>query len=156
MQNSEMLRKFEFIVNTTREFMTMINRDHRYVAANRAYCNARNRSNDEVVGKSITEIWGIEKTKIILKYLDECFRGREVHYESWFEFPALGRRCFEVYAYPFTEEETVTHVVVVSRDVTERKELEKKAFVDPLTGVYNYTMYEAKNDGRNRVAPYSD
>ncbi len=138
MDEKNLLSKFEFIVNTTKEFMTMIDENRRYVAANKAYCVAHNMTQDQVIGKSIADIWGSERTKIIRKYVDECFTGREVHYESWFEFPALGERCFEVYCYPFIDDDEVTHIVVVSRDITERKELERKVFVDPLTGVYNY------------------
>ncbi|MCP4601909.1 MAG: GGDEF domain-containing protein [Proteobacteria bacterium] len=138
MKDESHLARLEFIVNTSKEFMTMISRDYRYVAANKAYCAAHNREEEAVVGKTISEIWGKEKNKDIIGYVDECFTNREVHYESWFEFPALGMRCFEVYCYPFIEQEIVTHIVVVSRDITERKVLEEKVFIDPLTGLYNY------------------
>ncbi len=138
MDEKKSLSKYEFIVNTSKEFMTMIDSSRRYVAANKAYCMAHNMTQDQVVGKTIVDIWGSERTEIIQKYVNECFTGREVHYESWFDFPALGKRCFEVYCYPFIDGDTVTHIVVVSRDITERKELERKVFVDPLTDVYNY------------------
>ncbi|MCP4965307.1 MAG: GGDEF domain-containing protein [bacterium] len=138
MEHKQRIKKYEFIVNTSNEFMTMIDREHRYVEANQAYCQAHNRTLDQVLGKTISEMWGEEKTVIIRKFVDECFKGHEVNYESWFEFPALGRRCFEVYCYPFNEGEETTHIVVVSRDITERKELQHKVFVDPLTNMFNY------------------
>jgi len=138
MSESNRLKKYEFIVNTSQEFMTMIDRDRRYQAANKAYCAAHNMSFEEIAGKTIEEIWGKEKAVIIRKYVDECFTGRQIRYESWFEFPALGTRCFEVYCYPFIEDGETTHIVVVSRDITERKILEQKVFVDPLTDLFNY------------------
>ncbi len=146
MNQKDMLKKFEFIVNTSQEFMTMINRDYVYVAANQAYCKAHKRKNKDVVGATIDDVWG-EATAVIIKgYLHEAFSGREVHYESWFDFPALGKRCFEVYSYPFVEEGETTHIVVISRDITERKLLEEKAFVDPLTGLYNYRYLNQRLD----------
>ncbi|MFC1668935.1 diguanylate cyclase [Spirochaetota bacterium] len=135
---NDMLKKFEFIVNTSNEFMTLINRDYEYEAANLAYCNAHNRKQKDIVGKTVAEIWGDEKSEIIKGYIQECFAGRQVHYESWFEFPALGLRCFEVYCYPYIEKGVTTNMVVISRDITARKKMEERVFVDPLTGLYNY------------------
>ena len=59
----DMLKKFEFIVNTSNEFMTLINRDYIYEAANLAYCKAHNRKHEEIVGKTVAEIWGKEKKR---------------------------------------------------------------------------------------------
>jgi diguanylate cyclase (GGDEF)-like protein/PAS domain S-box-containing protein len=138
MIREDLLKKYEFIVNTSKEFMTLISRDYVYEAANDSYCRAHNRTSDQVVGKTVAEIWGGQKSEVIKGYIQECFQGRVVHYESWFEFPALGLRCFEVYCYPYQEKGTTTHMVVVSRDITERKQMEEKVFVDPLTGLFNY------------------
>ncbi|MHC4661802.1 MAG: sensor domain-containing diguanylate cyclase [Planctomycetota bacterium] len=146
MLDAKLKEKFEFIVNTSKEFMTMIGKDHRYVMANSSYCEAHKREQKDVIGREIVDIWGEEKYKIIRKYVDECFTGREVHYESWFEFPALGMKCFEVYCYPFFEEQAVTNIVVISRDITERKILQEKVFVDQLTGLYNYRYMNQRID----------
>jgi len=53
-----------------------------------------------------------------------------VHYQEWFDFPGLDKRYFDVRYYPYyNKEAVVTHVVVVTHDITERKiaeqELEK-------------------------------
>src|SRR5512139_1005736 len=85
------LRRFEFIVNTAEEFMTLVNRDRVYVAVNRAYCRARNTGAESIIGKSVKEVWGEELYAAELKrHFDECFAGREVHHEGWFEFPRGG------------------------------------------------------------------
>ncbi len=144
MNNKDMLKKYEFIVNTSREFMTMINRDYQYEAANKAYCDAHNRKPGDIIGKTVGDIWGEDKVDVIKGYIHECFSGREVHYESWFEFPALGMRCFEVYCYPFKEKGETSHMVVVSRDITERKIMEEKVFVDPLTNLYNFRYFNQR------------
>jgi PAS domain S-box-containing protein len=116
----EMLRRYEFIANTSREFMTLIDADHTYRAANESYCRAQNKTQEEIIGKTVADVWGEERylTKV-RGHLDKCFAGEEVHYQEWFEFADLGLRCFAVHCYPYYSAGTVTHAVVVSRDVTE-------------------------------------
>ncbi|RKY55180.1 MAG: hypothetical protein DRP89_03805 [Candidatus Neomarinimicrobiota bacterium] len=127
----EMSRRYEFIVNNAKEFMTLINSDYIYEAANDSYCFAHNKKRKEIIGKTAANIWGKEIfDNVIHKCLDECLSGSEVHYQEWFEFPSLGRRYFDVRYYPYyNKEAVVTHVVLVTHDITQRKiaeeELEK-------------------------------
>jgi PAS domain S-box-containing protein len=123
----ETWRRYDFIVNTSRDFMSLINRNYAYEAVNESYCRAHNKTQEEIVGHNAADVWGEERYLIQIKeYLDKCFAGNEVHYQDWFEFAALGRRCFDVAYYPYYGREgTVTHVIVVSRDVTERERAEE-------------------------------
>jgi len=119
----ETRKKYEFIVNTSKEFMTLINRDYVYEAVNESYCQALNRTREEVVGKSMTEIWGEEKFRSTIKdHIDLCFSGKEVTMQSKFTFGALDERYIDIHYYPFYNEEgIITHSAVVSTDITERK-----------------------------------
>jgi PAS domain S-box-containing protein len=119
-------RKYEFIANTSKEFMTLIDKNYVYEAVNEPYCRAQNRTREEIIGRTVADIWGEERFSTQIKeHLDQCFAGNEVHYQAWFEFAVLGLRCFDVACYPYYSEGTVRHVVVVSRDVTERKRTEE-------------------------------
>ncbi|MBL8993126.1 MAG: EAL domain-containing protein [Spirochaetia bacterium] len=135
--------KFKFIADTSKEFMTLISSDFRYEAANKAYLFAHGKTLSDVLGKSVDEIWGKKLFESVIKpALMESFEGKEIEYESWFPFPAMGVRCFEVRQYPYAEKSgKITHIAVVSRDITERKEVELKltfqAFHDELTGLGN-------------------
>jgi len=124
----EVLGRYEFIANASNEFMTLINQHYVYEAANDAYCAAHGRPRAEIIGKPVAEIWGQETFRTVIKgYLDECFTGKNVQYEAWFEFGALGRRYYAVHYYPYTDQQgTVTHCVVVSHDLTERKSSEDR------------------------------
>jgi PAS domain S-box-containing protein len=124
----EFLRRYGFIVNTAREFMTLINRDYIYEAANDAYCMAHGKVRGEIVGQTVASVWGDETfNTVIKKYLDQAFAGEEVHYESWFTFEKLGRRCFDVKYYPYTDMKgEITHCVVVSFDTTAYKTSEEQ------------------------------
>jgi len=103
--------------------MTLINRDYIYEAANDSYCLAHGKKREEIIGKTVVSLWGEEVFYgTIKRNLNICFSGKEVNYEEWFNFPALGKHCFDVRYYPYYDKEaTVTHTVVVTHDITQRK-----------------------------------
>jgi len=115
-------QKFEFIASAAKDLMTLINRHHVYEAANAAYRSTVKGDND-IVGKSVWEVWGEDAYKNIIKpYLDRCLSGEQVHYEAWIDFHERGRGYFDVIYYPYRDEDgQVTHTVVVSHDITARK-----------------------------------
>ncbi|MEE8392363.1 MAG: PAS domain S-box protein, partial [Anaerolineae bacterium] len=112
----EALREYAFIANTSKEFMTLIDKNHPYEAANDSYCQAHNRSREEIVGKTVADVWGRETYVTQIRgHLDECFAGNETNYQVWFEFTALGLCCLDVTYYPYYDDGgTVTHAVIVS------------------------------------------
>ncbi len=124
----EMWRRYEFIVNSSREFMTLINRDYVYEAVNESYCKIYSKTREEIVNKTVADIWGEERFKTVIKtYLDQCFAGNEVRKQVWINFASLGWRYFDVTYYPYYGNgATVTHAVVVSRDITERKRADEE------------------------------
>jgi len=119
----EMRRRYEFIANNSKEFMTLINKDYIYEAANDSYCFAYGKKQENIVGKSVVEIWGKDVFNTTIKeFLDKCFTGEEANYEEWFSFSALGKRYFDVRYYPYyNKDAVVTHAVVVTHDITQRK-----------------------------------
>lgn len=123
---AEMERRYEFIANNAKEFMTLINRDYIYEAVNESYCKAHNKKREDVIGNTVADNWGEKIFNTILKgYLDKCFTGSEVRYQKWFNFPGLGKRYFDVAYYPYRNKEgIITHAVVVTHDITERKQAE--------------------------------
>jgi len=54
----EVWRRYEFIVNTSHDFLSLIDIRYTYVAANRAYCLAHNKTREEIVTLSVSKIWG--------------------------------------------------------------------------------------------------
>ncbi|MEW6386636.1 MAG: PAS domain S-box protein [Thermodesulfobacteriota bacterium] len=119
----EALLKYQFIANTSKDFMTLIDRNYLYGAANAAFCQAHGKTREEVVGTSVASIWGQNTFDQIIKdYLDQCFTGQAVEYEGWFDFGKRGRGCFNVSYNPyFNEDGTVAYAAVVTHDVTQRK-----------------------------------
>jgi len=118
-----MWKRYAFIANTSKEFMTLIDQARTYVAVNDAYCKAHDKARADIVGKTLAEVWGPARYEThIQDNLEQCFAGHEMHYQAWFEFAALGRRYLDVAYYPYFDREVVTHVVVVSHDDTEHRQ----------------------------------
>ena len=115
--------KYDFIINTSKSFMSLIDRNYTYEAINNAFASAHNLIREEVIGKSLSEIWGESSFREIIKpNLDKTFADNEIYYQAWFDIPKLGKRFFEVTFYPFRNETgEVTHTVVDTFDITERK-----------------------------------
>jgi len=128
MSNRQLAKQYEFIVNASRDLMTLIDHNHTYVAANEAYCHAHSKTRSEIVGQTVARVWGETRYLDQIKpSLNQCFAGEEVHYQSWFEVAELGRRFFDVAYYPyFGDDGAVTHVAVVSRDITQLKKIEEE------------------------------
>ncbi|HBA54835.1 PAS domain S-box protein [Syntrophorhabdus aromaticivorans] len=117
----------DFILNTMKSLMTLVNSDYTYDAVNEPYCRAHNRQEREIVGKTVSSIWGRKAFKKTIKpCLDQCFAGAEVRDEAWIEFPALGRRYCEIIYSPYPPDgDSITHAAVLTYDITERKQAEE-------------------------------
>ncbi|MHB8883303.1 MAG: HD domain-containing phosphohydrolase [Thermodesulfovibrionales bacterium] len=124
----ETWKRYDFIVNTSKDYLSLIDRNYRYVAANDAYCRAQNRTREEIIDSTVSDIWGRAAfQKIIKKQLDYCFAGEEVRYKGRFRFAAAGPTDMDIIYYPyFNNRGIVTHAVVVSRDVTEQQKTEQE------------------------------
>ncbi|MBI4661129.1 MAG: PAS domain S-box protein [Verrucomicrobia bacterium] len=119
-QLEENWKRYEAIVNTAKDLFSLIDAEGRYVAVNEAYCRAHRKTRQEIIGKSVAEIWGEQVFhQAIREPLQRSLRGEEVRYQARFAFPALGERLYEVSYYPYTQEEAVMHVIVVTHDITE-------------------------------------
>ena len=120
-------QKYDFIVNASKSMFTLVDRNYKYEAVNDAFCKAHNLIRDEVVGKTLIEVWGEDSfDKYIRKNFDDSFKNNVVRYQAWFEVPSRGMRCFEVTFYPYKEEgDDVTHTVVDTMDITDKQKAEE-------------------------------
>lgn len=119
--------KYDFIVNASRSMFTLVDRSYTYEAVNDAFCKAHNLVRDQIIGKTLSELWGEESfNKYIRKNFDDSFENNVVRYQAWFEVPSRGLRCFEVTFYPYKEKgNEVTHTVVDTMDITDKQKAEE-------------------------------
>ena len=122
----EIRRKYEFIANASKELMALINRDYKYEAVNEEYCSALSKERTDIIGKSVSKIFGEDVfNNMIKEQIDKCFEGAEAIHEAWFTLPVIGKKYMEIACYPYKNQSNkVTHVVFVNRDITERKRKE--------------------------------
>ncbi len=124
----ETRRRYEFIANTAGDFMTLIDQNYVYQAANDAYCRAQNKPREAIIGSSVADIWGKPRFETKIKTnLDRCFSGKELNDQAWLEFPALGWCYVEISYFPFRDkEDQITHCVVITRDITQQERAESE------------------------------
>lgn len=133
--------KYEYIVNSSKDFITLIDRRYTYEIVNDTYCEVVERSKEELLGATVADVWGEEVFNRTIKgYLDRCFEGEYVHYIEQFKFGSFSKYMHVSY-YPYFEYGTLTHALVFSHDITHIGELESKLnhyeYRDPVTGLFN-------------------
>ena len=81
-RRAKKLQEFEKAVEGLEEMITVVDRDYRYVIANRAFLNYRGMKREELLGRRIQDVLspGVFETTVKEK-LDECFQGKVVQYE---------------------------------------------------------------------------
>ncbi len=121
------LRRYERIVSTSTDMLAFIDKTFTYLAVNRAYLRAFDKTHDDIIGHTIAEVFGEEFFAATIKpHADRCLAGEEVHYQDWFEFAAAGRRYMEITYYPcINDDESIEGFVVNGRDATARKRAEE-------------------------------
>lgn len=128
MKAEEELRKYERIVASSTDHMAMIDLSYTYQAINDAALNVLQKSRTQVIGKNIWDIFGdIFPAEIHKKRLDRAFSGQVVKFRTWIDFPKLGRRYMDLVCTPYAHSgNRIAGCVIISRDVTDLYELEKK------------------------------
>jgi PAS domain S-box-containing protein len=123
-QAEAVLRKYERIVSATIDGISLVDRNYIYQAVNQAYLNWHHKSYDEIIGHSVSEILGDETFKNTIKpYLEQCFSGKTVQYEMWYNYENIGPQFLSVtYAPSFEEDQTISGAVVSVRNITELKQ----------------------------------
>ncbi len=118
----------ESIINHSRSMISVINKDYIYEKVNLAFCNAHNISVDQILGKSLSDIWGIQTfCDFIKSNIDRCFSGETVSYEASFNTPGFGVRYFEVTFKPLViGAEGITHMLAETFDIHETRQKDLK------------------------------
>lgn len=115
------------IINNSRSMISVINKNYVYEKVNNTFCSAQNVNVDEIIGRSLSEVWGNETFLTnIKKNIDLCFEGNTVRYEASFKTPLFGNRFYEVVFRPITRGTgDTTHILAETFDITELKMSQK-------------------------------
>ena len=140
--NPVMAIKYEYIINTSKDFITLINKEYVYELVNLSYEKMIGKPRNEVLHNTVAEVWGDEIFRTKLKgYIDRCFKGEEVHYIDKFKF-GLDVKYVHVSYYPYRNDDSeTTHALVFTHDITKLGKIESRLinyeYRDPLTGLFN-------------------
>ena len=117
----EELRRNEVIVASSSDMLALLDKDYTYLAVNSAYLKAFGMTRDQLIGSTVSEVFGEERFKgVIRPQADRCLGGERVHFQEWFDFPVSGRVYMDVSYYPYVgADNEVRGFVVDARDITE-------------------------------------
>jgi PAS domain S-box-containing protein len=120
------LREYERVVEGLEEVIAVVDRDYRYVIANREFLKRRNIKKEELVGRTVMDHlrsagMSEEGVALVKDKLDECFRGKVVQYELTYQYPLLGQRDLFLSYFPIEGPTGVDRIACVLQDITERR-----------------------------------
>jgi PAS domain S-box-containing protein len=122
----ERLREYEKAVEGLEEMIVVVDREYRYLIANRKYLALRNMTKEQVVGRLVPEVLNKGAFEPVVKEkLDECFAGKIVNYEMSYTYPELGKRDLLLSYFPIEGAAGVDRVACILLDITERKRAEE-------------------------------
>ena len=121
-RTEERLREYERVVESLEEKIMVVDREYRYVIANRTFVNDRGLEREQVIGHRVAEVIGTEVFETVVKQkMEECFKGKVVQYELRFDCPKLGHRDLLAKYFPIEGPTGIDHIACVLQDITERK-----------------------------------
>jgi PAS domain S-box-containing protein len=125
-RSEERLREYEKAVEGAEDMIGVIDREYRFLLANRQYLKMRNLTREQAVGHFIPEVLNREVFEAVIKpKLDECFQGKVVKYEMKLSYPAVGERDLLLSYFPIEGENGVDRAACILRDITDRKRAEE-------------------------------
>jgi PAS domain S-box-containing protein len=141
------LREYEKVVEGSEEMIAVVDREYRYLIANRKFLRLRNMTKEQVVGHFAYEVLNEGVFEAVIKEkLDECFQGKVVRFEMKYTYPELGERDVLISYFPIEGASGVDRVACIVLDITVRKQLEKV-----LTGM-SRKLIQAQEQERARIA----
>jgi PAS domain S-box-containing protein len=120
-QESE--EKWRSLVSILPDYISLLDREGRFLFLNHY---AEGFTEKEVIGSSAYQYFSPQSKEIFAKEMAECQNTRKIRK---FEHSAMGdhgiMREYEDYLVPLLENNKVTSTMVIARDITERKQVEK-------------------------------
>jgi len=124
--SEEKLREYEKAVEGLEEMIVVVDREYRYLVANRKFLSMRHLAREQVVGRFAHEVVNRGAYEAIVKErLDECFRGNAVRYEMKYTYPEIGERDILISYFPIEGVNGIDRAACIFQDITERKQAEE-------------------------------
>lgn len=135
---SDNWNKYEFIVNTSRDWMCLVNEDHCFEIVNLAMSGSKKGESESWEGVHCKSFFGEELYNEKLQYwLDGIVKGKEVQQEFYVNIPGIGNKYLELKGSLYKPDLSHSQSVLFIRDITARKQAqgiikEQELFLDKV------------------------
>lgn len=124
-QENNFCDAFQLALECVDELVAIVDNEHIYRMANRAFLEKRGLSRQCVVGAGVRDVLGQELYTRILPHLERCFQGYRVEYFLDVVYPEDGMRHLHVSYTPLQEEDgAVGRILSIIKDVTSVRQME--------------------------------
>jgi PAS domain S-box-containing protein len=106
--------------------IVVVDRDYRYLLANRAFLNFRGLEREQLIGRLVSDVLGPEAFDNVANKLSECLAGKTIQYEMRYRFPDDRERDLLISYFPIEGRGGIDRVACVLHDITERKQAESR------------------------------
>ena len=122
------LQWYRSMVTASSDLMVLVDPNYTYRAVNQAYCDEHGRLREDILGRTIAEVFGKKMFEKTLKpHLDRSLSGEHVSFAFWWTSPSRGRRHVDARYDPFFEADgSVSGITVNMRDTTDRRRTEEE------------------------------
>jgi len=121
------LQEYARVVEGSEDMIAVLDREYRYLIANRALARYRELDSEQIIGRRVEEVIDKRVFETVVKpRLQHCFQGEVVRFEMEYEYPRLGRRSLLMAYFPLEGSTGIDRVAVIGRDITEQKQAEER------------------------------
>ncbi len=114
-------RKYEQVLASFQEMIAVVDRNYRYVMANRAFLDYHGARRERVVGHLVSEVLDPHMLGRAMKpKLEECFKDRSVKFVVTCTYQSAGEAIPFVSYYPISGPAGLVQVASLLQDITER------------------------------------
>ncbi|MGD8845600.1 MAG: response regulator [Desulfobacteraceae bacterium] len=122
-------QEFAHILSRSTDYLALIDRNYTYRAVSKAYAHTLKRDRDDIIGKTVADIFGPELfQKTIKPMADRCLDGQIARFQTWIPLTGSDRKLLDIEYVPHFEKgqkvKTVSGYVESTRDITDIKKLE--------------------------------
>src|SRR5215471_3318097 len=120
------LREYERAIEGSEDMVAVVDRDYRYLIANRKFLKMRDMTKEQVVGRFAHEVLSKGFFEAVARpKLDECFQGKVVRYETKYTYPGIGERNLLISYFPIEGASGIDRAACIIHDITDRKRSEE-------------------------------
>jgi len=120
------LQEYERVVEGLEEMIVVVDREYRYVIANRAFLKYRDMEREQILGHTVADVIGKRVFEMVIKEkMDECFRAESCNTNWSTSIPKLGNRDLFASIFRSRAPRASSESRLFWQDVTQRKQAEE-------------------------------